>query len=128
MPSELRTMSRVRSALAVMPFTQLMRRLLTAFSIVKIQKKTKLIEMEDLAALEQSFQRIKQMEKAMRMQFDDEGQPLFSDEDIRNELYTPLVRSGLIPDNMVPDKFKFHARLPKTSTDKIDFQKLKEEA
>lgn len=33
-----------------------------------------------------------------------------------------------LPLYMVPDKFKFHARLPKTSTDKIDFQKLKEEA
>jgi len=33
-----------------------------------------------------------------------------------------------LPLYMVPDKFKFHTRLPKTSTDKIDFQKLKEEA
>jgi len=28
---------------------------------------------------------------------------------------------------MVPDKFRFHPRLPKTSTDKIDYQTLAEE-
>ena len=37
MPSELSTMSRVRSALAVMPSTQFTRRLLTARSIVAIE-------------------------------------------------------------------------------------------
>jgi amino acid adenylation domain-containing protein len=31
-----------------------------------------------------------------------------------------------LPVYMVPDTFRFHARLPKTSTDKIDYQKLEE--
>lgn len=30
-----------------------------------------------------------------------------------------------IPVYMIPDRFKFHDKLPKTSTDKIDYQKLK---
>ncbi|WP_428927795.1 hypothetical protein [Marinibacterium sp. SX1] len=64
---------------------------------------------EDLMALAQSFERIRQMEKAMKMQLDASGEPLFSDEDIRNELWTPLVRQGLIPDNMVPDAYSEHA-------------------
>lgn len=74
-----------------------------------IDERTKLIEKKDLDALVQSFERIKEMEKAMRLQFDDNGDPLFSDEDIRNELWTPLVRSGLIPDNMVPDQYSEQA-------------------
>ena len=74
-----------------------------------IDERTKNIPMEDLQALEQAFQRIKEMEKAMRLQFDSNGEPLFSDKDIREELWTPLVRSGLIPENMVPDQFSEHA-------------------
>ena len=33
--------------------------------------------------------------------------------------------SERLPLYMVPDKFKFHTRLPKTSTDKVDYQRLK---
>jgi len=74
-----------------------------------IDERTKLIDKKDIDALTQSFERIKELEKAMRLQFDDKGDPLFSDEDIRNELWTPLVRSGLIPDNMVPDAYSEQA-------------------
>lgn len=34
--------------------------------------------------------------------------------------------SGVLPSYMVPDRFRFLPSLPKTSTDKIDYQKLKE--
>jgi acyl-coenzyme A synthetase/AMP-(fatty) acid ligase len=34
--------------------------------------------------------------------------------------------SGALPSYMVPDRFRFLPSLPKTSTDKIDYQKLKE--
>lgn len=67
------------------------------------------IPMETLAKLEQAFGRIKEIEKSMKLQFDDNGEPLFTEAEIRNELWTPLVRSGLIPDNMVPDQFSEHA-------------------
>ncbi|MEX0612844.1 MAG: amino acid adenylation domain-containing protein [Pirellulales bacterium] len=36
--------------------------------------------------------------------------------------------SGQIPLYMIPDRFKFLDRLPKTSTDKIDYQRLKQAA
>ncbi|TLP56797.1 hypothetical protein FEE96_20355 [Parasedimentitalea maritima] len=78
-------------------------------TIADINEKTQNIDPKDLIALTDSFQRIKEMEKTMRLQFDDKGNPLFTDEDIRNELWTPLVRSGLIPENMVPDDFSEHA-------------------
>ena len=35
--------------------------------------------------------------------------------------------SERLPVYMVPDKFQFHPSLPKTSTDKIDYQRLKAE-
>lgn len=64
---------------------------------------------EVIAKLNQSFERIKEVERNMKLQFDDNGEPLFTDAEIRNELWTPLVRSGLIPDNMVPDDYSEHA-------------------
>jgi len=36
--------------------------------------------------------------------------------------------AGNLPNYMVPDRFTVLAELPKTSTDKIDYQKLKEHA
>jgi acyl-CoA synthetase (AMP-forming)/AMP-acid ligase II len=33
-----------------------------------------------------------------------------------------------MPLYMVPDSFKFHAALPRTSTDKVDYQALKSQA
>ncbi|MCF6306240.1 MAG: hypothetical protein L3J33_12825 [Rhodobacteraceae bacterium] len=78
-------------------------------TIDDIDERTKLISAEDIAALAQSFERIKELEKAMKLQFDDMGEPLFSDADIRNELWTPLVRAGVIPDNMVPDDYSEQA-------------------
>lgn len=67
------------------------------------------IPADDLRALYHSFELIRQMERAMKMQLDNTGEPLFSDEDIRNELWMPMVRKGLIPENMVPDKYSEHA-------------------
>ncbi|MFN4157969.1 MAG: hypothetical protein ACK4GO_06145 [Gemmobacter sp.] len=57
----------------------------------------------------EALDRIAAIEKNMRLQFDENGEPLFSDDEIRKELWTPLVRSGLIPDNMVPDGMSEHA-------------------
>ncbi|MBI1169967.1 hypothetical protein GC209_01090 [bacterium] len=64
---------------------------------------------EVLAKLNQSFERIKEVERNLRLQYDDNGEPLFTEAEIRNEVWTPLVRSGLIPDNMVPDEYSEHA-------------------
>ncbi|GAA6159958.1 hypothetical protein NBRC116589_21320 [Ruegeria sp. HU-ET01832] len=36
---------------------------------------------------------------------DKKGERLFSDRDIEKELWTPLVREGVIPSNLVPDSF-----------------------
>lgn len=52
---------------------------------------------------------LNELQQDMISQVDDDGNRLFSDDDIRRELWTPLVREGLIPDNIVPDKFSEEA-------------------
>lgn len=64
---------------------------------------------ENVAALTQAHQRILALQEHMASQLDGNGEPLFSDEDIRKELWSPMVRSGLIPENMVPDKYSEQA-------------------
>ena len=56
-----------------------------------------------------SFQRLKAVSTRMANEFDDEGNRLFSDDDIRREFWSPLVREGAIPDNLVPSKFSDQA-------------------
>lgn len=67
------------------------------------------IDPEQLKKLHDSFTQILNLQKSMQLQLDENGERIFSDEEIRNELWTPMVRSGLIPDNMVPDDFSEHA-------------------
>ncbi|MGC5198219.1 hypothetical protein [Aphanothece microscopica] len=74
-----------------------------------IDANTDLIDIGAIQALQQSFERIKEMERAMRSELDKNGEPVFTDADIRRELWTPLVRSGLIPENMVPNEFSEQA-------------------
>lgn len=79
-------------------------------------------------ALNDALATILQSQQQMLIAFDDDGNRLFSDDDIRRELWTPLVRSGLIPENMVPDKFSEEAQAFKGAnavyTDKLkDYSK-----
>ncbi|MFC6639987.1 hypothetical protein GV827_16890 [Sulfitobacter sp. JBTF-M27] len=64
---------------------------------------------ETLDALNDSFAKILLIQQQMLNKLDADGNPMFSDEDIRRELWTPLVREGTIPDNMVPDRFSEQA-------------------
>ncbi|GAA6199308.1 hypothetical protein [Aquicoccus sp. SU-CL01552] len=69
-----------------------------------IGQSTMEIPPEKAAAILQAHQRILALQAHMENQLDDNGERLFSDEDIRKELWTPLMREGLIPENMIPDK------------------------
>lgn len=64
---------------------------------------------EKIEKLMQVHQKLTNMQHHMEQQLDDNGERLFSDEDIRKELWTPLMREGLIPENMIPDKFSEQA-------------------
>lgn len=65
---------------------------------------------EAIRALEEALASILEIQQDMERQTTENGERLFSDDDIRRELWTPLVRSGLIPENMVPDKFSEQKR------------------
>ena len=64
---------------------------------------------EQLRALNDSLSTILLAQERMLTSFDDDGNRLFTDEDIMAELWTPLVRAGTIPENMVPDRFSEQA-------------------
>jgi hypothetical protein len=60
---------------------------------------------EQLTAMQNALDAIVATQNEMLNSFDEDGNLLFSEKDIMNELWTPLVRSGTIPENMVPDRF-----------------------
>ncbi|KIN65058.1 hypothetical protein Z946_3956 [Sulfitobacter noctilucicola] len=62
-----------------------------------------------LNALTAAFDRIMGLSYQMANELDDEGGRMFSDEDIRRELWAPLVREGTIPENLVPQRFSEQA-------------------
>lgn len=64
---------------------------------------------DSIAKLREMYGRIIEVQDWMKSRFDAEGQPLFNDDDIRREVWTPLVRSGVIPENLVQDKYSEHA-------------------
>ncbi|MEO1555623.1 MAG: hypothetical protein AAFS01_04280 [Pseudomonadota bacterium] len=66
---------------------------------------------EKVAALHDAYQRLMNIQNSMKAKFDPEtGKPFFTDDDIRRELWSPLVRSGVIPDNIVPAEYSEHAQ------------------
>jgi len=64
---------------------------------------------DTLTRLTQAFGKILEVQQKMVQQLDEDGNRLFSDEDIRRELWNPLVRDGTIPENIVPDRFSEQA-------------------
>jgi hypothetical protein len=63
-------------------------------------------------------------EKTLRSRIDEKrraivqvSEPLFSDEEIMNELYTPLVRDLVLPETFVPDKYSATAKMIEGSND-----------
>ncbi len=63
------------------------------------------VQQDVMAALD----RLNALSSRMANEFDEEGNRLFSDEEIRRELWNPLVREGTIPENLVPSKFSEQA-------------------
>ncbi|KIN65586.1 hypothetical protein Z945_630 [Sulfitobacter noctilucae] len=64
---------------------------------------------ETLNALTAAFDRLMGLSYQMANELDDTGNRMFKDEDIRRELWAPLVREGTIPENLVPQKFSEQA-------------------
>lgn len=78
-------------------------------TVEDIGEHTQNIPPEKVAAIVQAHQRVLALQEQMENQLDANGERLFSDEDIRKELWSPLMREGLIPENMIPDKYSEQA-------------------
>lgn len=64
---------------------------------------------DQLKLLNDSLASILATQERMKTSYDKNGNRLFSDKDIMDELWTPLVRAGTIPENMVPDLYSEQA-------------------
>ncbi len=75
-------------------------------SYADVKPDTPLIPAENVDALNAAFDKILDRQAEMIAATKKDGKTrLFSDEDITRELWTPLVRQGIIPANIVPDKY-----------------------
>ncbi len=83
------------------------------------------INAETLQKLNASFERILARQAEMIAAKNKNGDPMFSEEDITRELWTPLVREGIIPSNIVPSKYSQFEKMFKGGA-KIYEQKLDE--
>lgn len=75
-------------------------------SYADVTSETPLIQSENVDALNAAFGKILERQAEMIAAKKKDGKTrLFSDADITRELWTPLVREGIIPSNIVPDKY-----------------------
>ncbi|TNJ48378.1 hypothetical protein [Phaeobacter sp. B1627] len=74
-----------------------------------IGEDTHAIDPVALEKMRQGYEQAMEAQRKMELQIGPDGMPLFDDDDIRREVWTPLVRAGVIPDNLVPDKYSEHA-------------------
>lgn len=74
---------------------------------------------------QEAHQKIVELQEKMRALVDDEGNRLFDDDMIERELWTPLVKADVIPENAVADGFSEESKVFKGAV-KIYEDKLKE--
>ncbi|KZL10833.1 hypothetical protein [Pseudovibrio sp. Ad26] len=75
-------------------------------SYADVTSETPLIDSDNVDALNAAFGKILERQAEMIAAKKKDGKTrLFSDADITRELWTPLVREGIIPSNIVPDKY-----------------------
>lgn len=66
---------------------------------------------EDLKRMGQAYKRVLEVCAKMKAAKDEAGNPMFKAEEIVTELFTPLVREGLMPDNLLKDENSEVARM-----------------
>ncbi|KZL12563.1 hypothetical protein PsAD2_03869 [Pseudovibrio axinellae] len=87
-------------------------------SYADVKADTPLIPAKDVDALLAAFGKILERQAEMLSATKTDGKTrLFTDEDITRELWTPLIREGIIPSNIVPDKYSQFAQMFKGSSE-----------
>lgn len=72
---------------------------------------------DDRRAVQIALEKILAIQTEMLNEIDEDGNRVFTDDDIRRELWSPLVRDGTIPENLVPSKFSEQALAFKGAAD-----------
>lgn len=60
---------------------------------------------EAISKLNRAHARLIELQEHMLSAIGPDGMPLFTDDDVRQELWTPLVREGVLPEGSVADRF-----------------------
>jgi hypothetical protein len=68
-------------------------------------RKGQQVPAEVLAKVQKQFEKVVKMVQKMREAKGDDGEPLFTAQDIADEIFTPLVREGILPENLVTDQY-----------------------
>ncbi len=63
------------------------------------------IKDEDAFGVALAYEELEKLQEELLGAVDPSGELLFTDEDVMRELYTPLVREGVMSENQVPDKY-----------------------
>lgn len=61
--------------------------------------------LEVLDRIEANLKKVKSLVARMETTLDDNGERVFTDADIREEVFMPMVREGIFPESMIPDRF-----------------------
>ena len=86
----------------------------------------KSIQPADYAKVQAALEKILRMKQSMLDATDSEGKALFDEADLMKELFAPLVREGLMPENLVIDDHSETAQLLKNTY--ASYLKMMEEA
>ena len=84
------------------------------------------IDPKDYAKVQAALKKIIEMKQSMLDAKDGDGKALFDDADLMTELFAPLVREGLMPENLVIDEHSETAKLLKNTYE--SYKKMLEEA
>ncbi|MDR3515029.1 MAG: hypothetical protein P4M00_04375 [Azospirillaceae bacterium] len=66
---------------------------------------------DSIGKLKTAIGEVKRMLTTMEEAVDESGQRLFSDEDIMERLFKPMIRQGVFPESFVPDKYSEVAKV-----------------
>ncbi len=69
------------------------------------------IEKGDLQFAGTAMKKILELRDTLLKKLGPDGKPLFTKEEIADELFTPLVREGILPETLVPDEYSETAKM-----------------
>ncbi len=69
------------------------------------------ISRKDMEDADQAMQKVLQMRDRLLNKTGPDGKPLFTPEEVAVEIFTPLMREGIMPETLIPDKYSETAKM-----------------